>query len=500
MMQRLGDDPFVLERLLGLAVMCMRTGDTQRARRLLDLAEDKGLDPLRVQLGRARVALLTGQAEEAEGALRTARDIDPFDEDAADLLGQLLSARGEHEEALECFLDAQIVAGSDPERAATYSGPIDEACGKLELTPDQCRDRLAQRAARFEELAFEAEEAAERPEPVAEDASDDGGAHPPMRDVLKDVAPFSRLDDAELRLLECAVDRVRVSRGAAVFREGQPSEDLFVVESGKVSIQRETPFGVQVLATVPGDGLFGEMNFIDGLKRSADAVAAADSVLLRISHQALREIFSVEPRLALTFLEQFWRGLADKIREGNDLMKTFFADAPKEDGGAPRKQVAAGASARVGANEKEGVLQEKGLTAAELRKVADFAAARRYDAEAVIFREGDRGRSLYIVLEGRVRIEKHIPGVGQEALAILERGDFFGEMAIIDDVPRSASAIAHDADTTVLMIEKDALDRLLEAKGEGAHELLLILCRLLSSRLREINDKIVQWRVMSGGF
>ena len=502
MIERLTADAFVLERLLGLASFCMRAGDLARARRLLDVAERRGLDPLRVQLGRARLAILEGRSEEAEGCLRTARDLDPFDEDAADLLGQLLQASGEGEEALDCLLDASVVAGTlDAERGGMYEKPIARLCEDLGLDAAARRDRLAARAARLEELALEAEEAGERPEPLIEEAALEAGTGAAMHDVLKDVAPFSKLDDAELRLLECAIDRVRVRQGQPVFREGQPSEDLFVVETGKVAIQRETPFGTQVLASVPADGLFGEMNFIDGLKRSADAVAAEDSVLLRISHQSLREIFQVEPRLAVTFLEQFWRGLADKIREGNELMKTFFTEAEKEGATDPhrKKKVAAGSTAQVATGAKEDVLHEKGLNADELRKVTQYAEARRFDVEEVIFREGDRGRALYIIIDGKVRIEKHIPGIGQEALAILERGDFFGEMAIIDDAPRSASALAHASDTTVVVIEKGALERLLEHKGEAAHELLQILCRLLSARLREINDKIVQWRLMSGG-
>ena len=51
---------------------------------------------------------------------------------------------------------------------------------------------------------------------------------------------------------------------------------------------------------------------------------------------------------------------------------------------------------------------------------------------------------MYVVLEGRVMISKRIPGAGEDALAFLERGDYFGEMALIDDENRSASATAHD--------------------------------------------------------
>jgi CRP-like cAMP-binding protein len=73
-------------------------------------------------------------------------------------------------------------------------------------------------------------------------------------------------------------------------------------------------------------------------------------------------------------------------------------------------------------------------------------------------------------------------------------------MSLIDGSPRSATAKAHATDTKVLAISKVRLDELLEEGGIGAIALLSILCRLLSGRLREINDKIVQWKYMSGGF
>jgi len=66
-----------------------------------------------------------------------------------------------------------------------------------------------------------------------------------------------------------------------------------------------------------------------------------------------------------------------------------------------------------------------------------------------------------------VLISKFIPGVGEEALAILERGDFFGEMALIDRAPRSADARAH-TDITVLPIESGLLTDILSAMSTAA--------------------------------
>lgn len=528
-------------RLLGLATYSMRLGDFDRARRMLALAERAGVDPFAVLMGRARLALLEGDADAAIACLDEARGQDPFDEDASDLLGQVLADGRDPRAALECFIDARAVAGgTDPDRDRAYEAAIARLAESADLSPAERALVERERRSRLEELALEAEELAlDDSEPILADPvarpglpdGDVGGAaaatssrlgsdagvvagptaERPMRDVLRVVTPFSRLAENELRLLECTMDRLRFAAGQAVFREGQPSEDLFVVESGTIVIQRETPFGSQVLATIGPSGLFGEMNFIDGRSRSADAVAPEGAVLLRIAHESLRRIFDVESGLAFVFLEQFWRGLSDKVREGNELMKSFFTDdgqpppspPPTEADPETTMEIQAGAAGReegMAHDQKASVLSEKGLSGDEMRILAEFAEPKTFDSGQAIFSEGDPGGAIYIVFEGRVRIEKHIPGAGQEALAILERGDFFGEMSVIDDAARSASAIAHESATTVLAISKAAIDRLLETRGATAHLFLLILCRILSTRLREINDKIVQWRFMSGGF
>ena len=62
--------------------------------------------------------------------------------------------------------------------------------------------------------------------------------------------PDATTDEEALEVLEGAVRRLHVEEGAAVFREGQPSEDIYVVDRGTISIQRDTPFGTQALATV----------------------------------------------------------------------------------------------------------------------------------------------------------------------------------------------------------------------------------------------------------
>ncbi len=135
----------------------------------------------------------------------------------------------------------------------------------------------------------------------------------------------------------------------------------------------------------------------------------------------------------------------------------------------------------------------------ELEKIDHICVRESHAKDTIMFFEGDPGNRCYIITKGEVRISKYIPNIGEEALAVLKAGDYFGEMALIDNFPRSAHAIAN-TDIEVLAISKADLDRVLIADREIGYKLLWIFTRTLSKRLRETNEKMAAFLAMSGGF
>ena len=131
----------------------------------------------------------------------------------------------------------------------------------------------------------------------------------------------------------------------------------------------------------------------------------------------------------------------------------------------------------------------EGLTNAQLRKLATALHGVEAPAGSRVFQEGDQGTSMFIIVSGRIRISKMVPGIGEEALAILERGQYFGEMSLIEDGPRSADAIAH-TDCQLYELHRDKLDEVMFIDKDLACVLLWTFVRTLSARLRETNDKI----------
>lgn len=130
-----------------------------------------------------------------------------------------------------------------------------------------------------------------------------------------------------------------------------------------------------------------------------------------------------------------------------------------------------------------------GLTRDQVALIAATGTEREYAAGDVLFREGDVGSEFFAIVTGKVRISKIVPGIGEEALAVLEPGAYFGEMALIDDTPRSADAIAHTP-CRLWVMQKQDLEELMFLHKDLAYELLWTFVRTLSNRLRETNDKI----------
>lgn len=131
----------------------------------------------------------------------------------------------------------------------------------------------------------------------------------------------------------------------------------------------------------------------------------------------------------------------------------------------------------------------EGLSSESLDRIAAIATEDTFDKGHVLFREGEIGEQLYLVLEGKVRISRQISGMGEEALAVMGPGEEFGEMALIDDSPRSADAVAHEA-CKLLIITREAFEDLLYIHKDLAYEILWNFIKILSGRLRQSNDKM----------
>ncbi len=116
------------------------------------------------------------------------------------------------------------------------------------------------------------------------------------------------------------------------------------------------------------------------------------------------------------------------------------------------------------------------LSRRELRRVADAAIQRDYPAGTIIVEQGETGVGLYVLVKGRARVEQRLADGTERQLALLGSGQIFGEMALLDTSPRSASVVAQE-DTSALVIPIFDFRALLHDDADIAIKLLAVLSR-----------------------
>ena len=131
----------------------------------------------------------------------------------------------------------------------------------------------------------------------------------------------------------------------------------------------------------------------------------------------------------------------------------------------------------------------------ELTHVLMAGLVRRHPEGTLIIREHAEASQLHVIHEGRVRIGKVVPGVGEEALTILGPGEYFGEVELLAGGTASAQAVAH-TDCEVLAIPYTEVAQLMH-RPELANKFLRAIARTLAERLRESNQRVVSLFALS---
>ncbi len=105
-----------------------------------------------------------------------------------------------------------------------------------------------------------------------------------------------------------------------------------------------------------------------------------------------------------------------------------------------------------------------------------------FEAGSVIFNEGDTGEEMYVIIAGTVEIQKSTSGSSSKTLITLHAGDIFGEMAIIENKGRSATALTSEK-TKLLVLNEYLFDTMLGENPDFARKMI----KMLSERLRRTN-------------
>ena len=134
------------------------------------------------------------------------------------------------------------------------------------------------------------------------------------------------------------------------------------------------------------------------------------------------------------------------------------------------------------------------LSRREIVKIESILHRRNLSADEAIVKEGDPGVGMYIIVYGTVQILQVGEGGGRLQLATLTSGDFFGEQALLDDSPRTASAYASETCRIIGFFRPDLLE-LIESNPRLGLKIVMRLSQMISVRLRHTNRLLKETRL-----
>jgi len=278
-------------------------------------------------------------------------------------------------------------------------------------------------------------------------------------------------------------------KGTVVFREGDLGELMYIIQSGGVEISQLQEGREVVLALLERGDFFGEMALVDQRPRSATVTTIQPTRLLPLSRSSFLERISQDPGVAFHLfkslsrrVEQATHLLREKV-EGDESLRLALE--------CRREEIVSEES--LSCSEGSGPMatsEEDSLPTGYVVQVDDLSIDREgsltFEAGQTIFSEGDPGDALYIISEGSVEIFQD-SAEGKCVLARLGSRDIFGEIALLTEGPRTATAVATERTRLFPVKRTEFLHRV---KDEP--ELALLILQVLIMRLRRIHQAMVE--------
>jgi CRP/FNR family transcriptional regulator, cyclic AMP receptor protein len=144
--------------------------------------------------------------------------------------------------------------------------------------------------------------------------------------LLKQAAIFADLDEGELARVAEICKEQKFQGAATIFKEGEPSNRLYIIADGDVRISRIVPgSGEEALAVLKPGTCFGEMGIFDHSERSTDAIANSDCTLVTITRSDFELLLDFNRDVAYKVLWNVVRLLSARLRVTNDNLRSFLA-------------------------------------------------------------------------------------------------------------------------------------------------------------------------------
>ena len=133
----------------------------------------------------------------------------------------------------------------------------------------------------------------------------------------------------------------------------------------------------------------------------------------------------------------------------------------------------------------------RSLNDREIALLATFIEERSYQAGTPLFYENMKSEAMYIIVSGRIKLSKMLSEGEERTLTVLGAGDYFGENALLEEGPRTVSAIVLQ-DANLLVLKRSSFQKLIEKEPKLAMKVILGMYQVLAERIRKASPKLQQ--------
>lgn len=278
-------------------------------------------------------------------------------------------------------------------------------------------------------------------------------------------------------------------KGEIVFRQGDPGDEMYIIQSGAVEVSSRHDGHKVVLTILEKEDFFGEMALLDRSPRSATVATITRSRLLPLSRRVFLKKVAYNPDIVLYVLRSLTRRIdrmTGQIRamiDGDAELRELMITGEHTTWNPTHFCRPERGGDRYEAEKSSGIPPSGGMQPALAEQFASILTfvsepPEEVDPGRVIFEKGDDGSRMYFIEQGTVEIYQATRN-GTLCLALLGAGDFFGEMSLIAGEPRSASAQARSSVRLRSIRRKDMLTGIRSDPETG-----LLFLRILIDRLR----------------
>ena len=299
---------------------------------------------------------------------------------------------------------------------------------------------------------------------------------------------------------------LRLGKDSYIFVEGKPNADKFyIVKEGKVRILRENE---DLVGSVLGHGdIFGTISVMAGHGYIMSAVAVTDVTLLVIERKQYGDLVRKTNSIAMKNIKQF----SIRMRELNDHLSERMLKSLSASDSSVLFQIAEYYEKRRKINHAVYAYHQyikhcpnadniedvkKKIEALQPRVTVDRPSypastmVQTYSKDCLLFAEGEMGHNLYIIQSGSVKITR-IVNNQEIVLAVLGKSDIFGEMAMLDDKPRAATAEIYE-DCKLLAVNKDNFSKLIHDQPDMVVKLTSMMAERIWLLYRQLDNTFIE--------